>query len=95
MKRVLNILSNRYFLILSVATLWIVFFDNYNIMAQMRMKKHIEQLEADKVHYQRKIEALDFEREQLFSDPEEMERYAREKYFMHKPGEEVFVLIEE
>ncbi len=95
MKRVINILTNRYFLILSVATLWIVFFDNYNILAQMRMKKQIEQLEADKVHYQEKIEALDFEREQLFSDPREMERYAREKYFMHKSGEEIFVLIEE
>ncbi len=95
MKRVLNIITNKYFLVLGLAALWIVFFDNYNILAQMRVKSQIEQLAADKVHYQEKIEALDFEREKLFSNSEEMERYAREKYFMRKAGEDIFVVVEE
>ncbi|MEM6632647.1 MAG: septum formation initiator family protein [Bacteroidota bacterium] len=94
MSRLKNLLRNKYFLVLLLASVWIVFFDNYNLRAQLKMTQRIEQLEHDKLHYQEKIEALDFERDQLFSNPEELERFAREHYFMKKRGEEVFIIGE-
>ena len=95
MSPLLKILQNRYFLVLLCAGVWIVFFDNYNLRAQLKMMDRIEQLQLDKVHYQEKLDDLDFEREQLFSNPEELERYARETYFMKKSREEVFIITEE
>jgi len=95
MRKLLSILKNKYLLVLLFAAIWIVLIDNYNIRAQFRMKDRIEQLERDRAHYQSKIDALDFEREKLFNDPEEMERYARENYFMKRPSEEVFIVSEE
>ena len=94
MSRLEKILKNKYFLVLLFASIWITFFDNYNLRAQFKMTERIEQLEDDKFHYQQKIEELDFERDQLFSNPDELERFARETYFMKKRGEEVFIIGE-
>ncbi len=94
MSRLQNILKSKYFIILAIAGIWIVFFDNYNLRAQHKMAQRIEQLESDRQHYQQKIEELDFEREQLFTNPEELERFARETYFMKKRGEEIFIITE-
>lgn len=95
MKRIVNFLKNKYFLVLVFAGLWITFFDNYNLRAQLKMQKQIEQLERDRDHYSQKIEDLDYQRDRLMNDPSEMERYAREKFFMKKSKEDVFVIPEE
>ena len=94
MSRLQNILKSKYFIILAIAGIWIVFFDNYNLRAQYKMAQRIEQLESDRQHYQQKIKELDFEREQLFTNSDELERFARETYFMKKRGEEIFIITE-
>lgn len=95
MKRVINFLTNKYLLVLVVAGVWIVFFDNYNLRAQYKMKRKIERLEQDRTYYQSMIEDLDYERERLYNDAEEMERFARERYYMKRSNEDVFVIVEE
>ena len=94
MSRLQNLLRNKYFLVLLIASIWIVFFDNYNLRAQFKMADRIEQLENDRNHYKQKIEELDYEREQLFTNADELERFARETYFMKKRGEEIFIITE-
>lgn len=59
------------------------------------MKEQIKQLQKDEVHYQKSIEKLDFEADRLFNDQEELEKFAREKYYMKKPGEDIYVIVEE
>ena len=68
-----------------------VFFDRYNLISQYKMKEQIKQLQKDEVHYQKSIEKLDFEADRLFNDQEELEKFAREKYFMKKDEEEIFL----
>ena len=72
-----------------------VFFDRYNLISQYKMKEQIKQLQKDEVHYQKSIEKLDFEADRLFNDQEELEKFAREKYYMKKPGEDIYVIVEE
>ena len=59
------------------------------------MRQKVNQLEQDKTHYQQKIKELDFERERLFSDPAEMERFAREEYLMSRSKEDVFIITDQ
>ena len=83
--------KNRYFLVVAAFIAIMVFFDKHNLLTQYKLKQAVEQLENDKVFYQTEIKKtkqkrLDFVKNQ--------EKYAREKYFVKKPKEEVFVIEE-
>ncbi len=95
MKRLINIITNKYVLVLLVAGTWVLFFDRYNIVSQIKMSQQLEQLKQDEVHYRSRIEALDYERERLFNDRDELERFAREQYKMKKRNEDIFVVVKE
>ncbi len=56
------------------------------------MRQQIEQLEADKAFYTQSIENVDYEYDNIFNHEESLERYAREKYYMKKSDEDVFVV---
>ena len=90
-----GLFKNTYFFVLIGALIWMIFFDRYNLVSQYRMKQQIEQLKQDKVYYEIGIEAVDYEYEKLYNDPDELERYAREKYYMKRPGEDVFIIVDE
>jgi hypothetical protein len=49
----------------------------------------VKELEREKTVYARKLEEVLKEKQIMQTQPE---RYARERYFMHKPDEEVFVI---
>ncbi|MCB0835052.1 MAG: septum formation initiator family protein [Bacteroidetes bacterium] len=93
--KLLKFFTSRYFWVLLFAGVWMVFFDRYNLISQYKMKEQIKQLQKDEVHYQKSIEKLDFEADRLFNDQEELEKFAREKYYMKKPGEDIYVIVEE
>jgi cell division protein FtsB len=46
------------------------------------------------VYYQEEIKSLEEEMKELSSDPEQLEKFVREKYLFKKRGEDIF-LIEE
>ncbi len=83
--------KNRYFLVIGAFIAVMVFFDKHNLLTQYKLQKAVDQLEDDKTFFQAKIKEtkqkrLDFEKNQ--------EKYAREKYFVKKTKEEVFVIEE-
>ena len=83
----------RYVLVLLIAGFWMLFFDRYNLVSQQKMQAQIQELKAARAYYEAQIQTLDFEAERLKTDPDEMERYARERYHMHLPGEDVYVIM--
>lgn len=93
-RRIALAAGTKYFLVFIFAAVWMVFFDRFNLLSQMKVRKQITELQADAKFYEEGIERLDFEREQMFTNREELERFARERYLMRKPGEDVFVVVE-
>jgi hypothetical protein len=80
---------NKYSITLAMFVIWISFIDKHNLMTQHRLKTIISEMEAEKVNYQKLyLEAIE-EKSLLEKD---QERYAREKYYMHKDNEEVFII---
>jgi hypothetical protein len=73
-------LQNKYIFTAIVFVSWLFIFDNHNLFEQWRLNKSIEQLRNDK------------EGELLKKNGEAI---AREKYFMSKKGEDVFIISEE
>ncbi len=59
------------------------------------MKQKQAELEEERDFYISKIEEVKQDRIELFGKPQMLEKFAREKYMMKKPTEDVFIISEE
>jgi cell division protein DivIC len=85
---------NRYFLFFILFLGYWAFFDKNNYFYHQNIKKEIKTLENEKAFYEKNIKELKQQKEYLNSDIRNLERYAREKFYMKKDGETVYVIEE-
>jgi cell division protein DivIC len=84
-------LKNKYLLTGAGFLVWILFFDNRDLItSHFREKGELRKLEQSKKYYEQQITATKIELEQLRSNPAVLERYAREKYLMKRDNEDLF-----
>jgi cell division protein FtsB len=88
-------INNRYFYTGLLFVVWMVFFDKENIVEQLNLSRQLNELEDQKEFYLEEIKANTEAINVLENDTTLMEKYAREKYYMKKDGEDVFVLVPE
>jgi cell division protein DivIC len=89
------VLRNKYVITISVFGIWMLFFDQNNLVDRMRMSAEIRQMEADREYYIDQIEKDSTRLHELTTDKDNLEKYAREQFLMKKKNEDVFVVIEE
>jgi hypothetical protein len=80
---------NKYTLTLCAFLVWIVFLDKHNLITQHKLKSIIEEMETEKSSFEDMYLQAVEDKKLLEAD---QEKYAREKYFMHKDNEEVFII---
>jgi cell division protein FtsB len=80
---------NRYSISIVLFVLWIGVFDKYSWLKQAKVEHKIHTLQQHKNEYENLLEEAKIEHEDILKNKE---KYAREKYFLHKKGEEVFVI---
>lgn len=90
-KRWVRILSNTYILILIFFIVWMFFFDTNSYFIHRELNEDIESLENTKELYQDEIRK-DREFIEKMSDSNEMEKYAREKYYLKKDNEDIYII---
>lgn len=95
LNRIPPLLKNFYVLTGILFLIWMLFFDSNDLITQMRLSKKESELEKTKEFYLEKISEVKADREALLNNEDLLEKVAREKYFMKKPNEEVFVVVEE
>ncbi len=83
---------NRYFLCLIFFFGWMIFFDKHDLLTQWKLSGSVDRLEHDKEYYQAQIENV---REDLLNLELNKEKFAREKYYMQKSNEDVFIIVKE
>lgn len=82
-------LRNRYFLILLAFSFWMAFFDKHSVITQFSLQGTIDKLNEDAVFYAQKIQ----ETRQAYTDFEKnSEKLAREKYYMSRSDEDVYII---
>jgi cell division protein DivIC len=91
----IRILKSKYFIACIIFVLWILFFDEYSIMSYNRNKVKLENLVEQQNFYKEKIRSDQQKLMELNSGKEELEKYAREQFNMSKPGEDLYVIINE
>ena len=84
--------KNRYFVVIILFAAWMVFFDRHDLLTQWSLQNSVERLEEDKVYYTKKIKDAQQERLDLEINKE---KFAREKYYMQKNNEDVFIIDKE
>lgn len=87
-------LRNFYVITLLVFLVWMLFLDSNDLVSQFKLSNKLDNLETEKAYYQEKIEEVKKDREELLSNKELLEKFAREKYLMRKKTEDLYVIIE-
>jgi cell division protein DivIC len=86
-------LKNKYILTAGAFAVWMLFFDNRDIITtHFKQRAELNRLEESRAYYQKEINNTRKELDQLKSDPRILEKYAREKYRMKKDNEDLFVI---
>ncbi len=90
-KKWFSIATNLYIVVLTAFVIWMVFFDTNSLLIHMELQKQIKDLEKQKEFLKSEIEK-DRKTLELLSDPEELEKFAREKYYLKKKDEEIYLI---
>ncbi len=94
MESIKKIIKNYYLMVGAFFLIWITFFDSNDLYSQYSLARKLDNLNADKAYYLEKIEEVKEDREELLSNPDLLEKFAREKYLMKKPTEDLYVVVE-
>ena len=78
-------------LVLVFFTAWMLFLDNYSYFDHRFLDKQIDELEDNKTYYQEEIKN-DKRHIKELKNIEYVEKYAREKYYMKKDSEDIYII---
>ncbi len=89
--KIVKIISNKYFLVLVIFAVWMLFFDENSFLNHRELDKEIDKLENSNEYYQKEIEA-DNKIISNLKNPDSLEKFAREEYKMKKKNEDIFII---
>ena len=84
-------LSNKYVWVLLFFSAWMIFLDNYSYFDHRFLDNQVTELEDNKEYYMEEIKKDEEQIKQL-KNPEQIEKYAREKYYMKKENEDIYII---
>lgn len=85
-------LKNKYIIAIILVLIWLLFFDNNNFVQQYKFSRDLKRLKAEREYYIREIEKDSLIKYNLENNPEALERFAREQYYMKKENEDIFII---
>ena len=87
-----NTIKNKYFIVMTMFVIWIVFLDNYNLMHQYKINSQVDKLKTQKEFYLSEIKKDSLELYKLKHNNDEQEKFARERFLMKKKNEDIFII---
>lgn len=95
MKRLIDLFKNKFFLVTVAFVIWMVFFDRNDLLSQYQYHQQVGKLEDERDFYKDQNIKVAKDLDELTSNPQKLEKFAREKYMMRKENEDVFVIVRE
>ena len=90
----LEVLKNRYAATSVIALVWVMFISDIDIFFIASEKIELNKMKDKVTELSEKNIALELQLEELDNNPKVLERVARERYFMKKPLEEVYRIVD-
>ncbi len=90
--KVWRYISNKYIITIVIFILVVFFIDRNNIIRWG--KDYIRQFQQEKIieNYRKEMEYLDTKINELSSNRDSLEKFAREQYFFHEKDEDIFIV---
>nr|WP_183588418.1 septum formation initiator family protein [Mucilaginibacter lappiensis] len=95
MKRLINLVKNKFFLVTMAFLVWMIFFDKNDLFSQYEYRRQVNKLKQERDFYKKETDQVTKELDELTSNPQKLEKFAREKYLMKKDNEDVYVIVHE
>ena len=88
-------LRNKYLIAVLAFLVWLLIFDRNSLIERMKYIRTMHDLENEKQYYLERIDEDSRRLNELKTDRDNLEKFAREQYFMKKENEDVFVIVTE
>lgn len=83
---------NKYLIVTILFVVWMVFFDQNSYFIHKELNQEIRDLTKAKKLYLEKLEKETIQIHQMKTNASEIERIAREKHYLRKENEDVFII---
>ena len=95
MKRLIDLFKNKFFLVTLAFLVWMIFFDKNDLFSQYEYRRQVSKLTQERDFYKAQTDQVTKELNELSSNPQQLEKFAREKYLMKKDNEDVYLVVPE
>ena len=92
MKKMLKVVTNKYFIAVVIFACWTLFFDQNDWFSLQQRQKELNGVKDNITYLNTEISRMNAERNNLLTNPQKLEQYARENYRMKHEGEDVYVI---
>jgi cell division protein DivIC len=92
---IMKSLRNKYLMAVLVFLVWLLIFDNNSLIDRVKYLNTLHEMKDEKQYYLKRIDEDSRRLNELKTDRDNLEKFAREEYFMKKENEDVFVIVEE
>lgn len=89
---ILKIVTNKYLIVFVVFVIAMTTTEEHNAFQRIENARTIKKLEKELAFYKNKSAENKKRLEQLKADKEQIEKFARERYRMHAPNEDIFIV---
>ena len=89
----LQTLQNKYVAATLSAVVWSTFIHDLGMLYVWRESRALHHIEQELFEVKKRNEQLRQRQKDIFANPKALERFARERYFMSCPNEEVYRIV--
>lgn len=86
-------MRNRYMITILIFILWLLLLDPNNLISRVSELNTRNRLIREKEYYMGRIEEDKRKLEELRTNNDNLEKFAREQYHMKKPDEDLFIIV--
>ena len=86
-------LRNKYLMAILIFLVWLLIFDRNSLIDRVKYVRARLDMEDEKQYYIERIDEDSRRLTELKTDRDNLEKFAREQYFMKRENEDVFVIV--
>ena len=87
----IRLFLNKYIWVGLFFVIWMTFLDTNSLLVHHELNEEIDKLDKRKAYYQDQLES-DKEQIRLLQQSFQLEKYARENFYMKRPDEDIFII---
>jgi cell division protein FtsB len=85
---------NKYAIVAIAYLIYMMFIDSNDYRSQFKLRQNLRSLEKQEKYYTKQIEIAKLKYDNLFNDPKSLEKFAREKYWMKRADEDLYIILD-